>query len=92
MSDLYIFKGSFCRGLGVVKQFEGVVSGARCQNLFGGMEGKAGDFIDVVVQRPNHRVILHVLLRRLIHHHLTYVEMKKMSVHWLKNIRHACAV
>lgn len=92
MSDLYIFKGSFCRGLGVVKQFEGVISGARCQNLFSGMEGKAGDFIDMVVQRPNHRVILHVLLRRLIHHHLMYVEMKKMSVHWLKNIQHACAV
>lgn len=74
---LYIFKGSLCGGLWVVKEFEGVISRARRQNLFGRVEGEAGDFVNVVVKGPNHGMILHVLLRRLVHHHLVYEGKKR---------------
>lgn len=69
-THLYVFEGSLCRGFGIVKEFEGVVPGARGQDLLGGVEGQAGDLVHVVVQRPDDGVVLHVLLRRLVHHHL----------------------
>lgn len=58
------------------------------------MEGEAGDLVYVVIQRSNHGVILHVLLRCLIHHHLTYKDTKKtvniQLACWIKNVQ--CAL
>lgn len=41
------------------------------------MEGEAGDFVNVVIKCSDHRVILHVLLSCLIHHHLINEETQK---------------
>lgn len=41
------------------------------------MEGQAGDLVHVVIQCSNDRVILHVLLRCLVHHHLTHTHTSK---------------
>lgn len=67
---LYVFKGSLGGGLGVVEEFERVVAGPRCQDLLSGVESQAGDLVYVIVQRADDRVVLHVLLGSLIHHHL----------------------
>lgn len=54
------------------------------------MEGEAGYFIHVVIQCSYHRVILHILLRRLIHHHLTQTLRHTETVNissWMKTLQ-----
>lgn len=70
MQYLDVFESSFCRRLGVVKQFECVIAGPRGQDLLGRVESQAGDLIYMVIQGSDNWVILHVLLCRLIHHDL----------------------